>query len=88
MSSYSRAKTIIESLRDKTYTDEKFVELIDTLTNYQPAMNLTDEQKCEGFIQLWDSQLEKIVRLRAETEVKKAAEAQAKQAGDDAVANL
>jgi hypothetical protein len=88
MSSYSRAKTIIESLLDKTYTDEKFVELIDTITNYQSEMNLSDEQKCEGFIQLWASQLEKVVRLRAETKVKKAVEEEAKLAGDEAVANL
>ena len=88
MSYYSRAKSIIETLLDKTYTDEKFVELIDTITSYQPEMNLTDEQKCEGFIQLWSSQLVSVVRSRAENEVRQAAEETAKQAGDDAVTNL
>lgn len=88
MSYYSRSKTIVESLLDKSYTDEDFISLIDTITNYTEAQGLTDEQKCQGFITLWAGQLQRIVRVRAEDEVKKAAEIAAKQAGDDAVANL
>ena len=88
MSHYNRAKTIIESLLNKTYTDEKFVEIIDSITNYQPSMGLSDEQKCEGFINLWSSQLMQTIRLRAEQKVKQAAEEEAIQAGEDAVNNL
>lgn len=88
MSNYTRAKTVVEALLDKTFTDETFVELINNITSYQAASNYTDEEKCAGFLLLWGDQLRKVVKSHAEGDVLRAAGLAAEEAGISAIANL
>jgi hypothetical protein len=88
MSNYTRAKNVVESLLDQTFTDEDFVSLIDDITSYRPAQNLTDEEKCGNFLNLWASQLKNVVRAHAKSRALAEAEAAAEAAADAAIANL
>jgi len=88
MSNVTRAKTVVEALLDKTFTDAAFITLIDNITSYHPVMNLTDEEKCQAFLALWADQLKKVVKNHAESRIRRDAELAAVEAGNIAIANL